>query len=198
MFVTLPIDDRVKNQMDRVDDFLNLINDEKWSPLVAGGAPRDWFFNKRARDIDIFLPPMDVLEVSQKLNEKYNIETVVKTSEEIDEEYRSINILGVIDFRYKTERFQIIIQSEKVNPLTHFGCSLSLITYEKFSINPTEVFLASLHASKLLFLNTTKTNYINKNVSYFPNYTVSFCNTIFRETTQRARIPRLDTWNNLV
>jgi len=192
MFVTLPINAEVRNQMDVVDDFLNLIKGEGWSTIVAGGAPRDWFFNKKAKDIDIFLPPMDVQEIASILKEKYNLVCIIKMSEDIDETYRSPNLLAVIDFKYLNTDFQFIFQTQDLDPLTHFGCSLSLITYDNFNIKPTQQFLRCIKNSTLIFLESCNATYLKKNIKKFPNYSVNFLETIYQNRAQ----PRVfgDVW----
>lgn len=182
MFVTLPLRSEVRVQMDIVDEFLNLIKDEGWSTIVAGGAPRDWFFNTKAKDIDIFLPPMDIESLVSTLTTKYKLTCVTKLSEDISEEYRSPNLLAVIDFKYKRTSFQFIVQTININPLTHFGCSLSLITYENFNIKPDRNFLRSIKYSEMTVLNSCNANYIRKNILKFPNYRIKFQNAMLTNT----------------
>ena len=50
MFIAIPLSRHVKEQIDKTDAILNELKPFLVNPIVAGGAPRDWYFNVKGKD----------------------------------------------------------------------------------------------------------------------------------------------------
>lgn len=174
MFITPKFKTRVVSQMNSTDLFLGLLRDVLVNPIVCGGAPRDWFFNTTAKDIDIFVDPQEVTPIVDKLSSLNITDVDVKTSEELPENYRSDYISCVISVKHLNIKYQIIVKETTEDPLLKFPCSLSLIIYKDFNLQPHDQFLYSLKNSLLIFRKDCNQKYERKMISYFPNYTIRY------------------------
>lgn len=170
MFIAIPLSRYVKQQIDRTDSILNELKPFLINPIVAGGAPRDWYFNVKAKDIDIFVDPQETIELMSKITELGCTEITEQTGENLPEHYRSDYITSVISFNYQRTAIQIIVKNTTESPLLNFPCSLCLITYKDFSINPTQDFLNSVHFGKISILETCGMRYIKKITKRFYTY----------------------------
>ena len=178
MFDTLPLNRHVTNEMDTTDDLLNLLKEVLVKPVVAGGAPRDWFFNQSCKDIDIFVDPQDVNELSNKLEEVISTPILLQTGDNLPEQYRSNYIVAVFSFRYKIHDFQIIVKNTTVHVLNHFPCSFSLISYEDFTLNPHPLFLQDMYTQNISFTKNCSQRYERKMIQKFPGRHVKYFNSL--------------------
>lgn len=197
MFISPDYSPRVLEQMEKTDVLLLKLKDVLNNPLVAGGAPRDWFFNYTATDIDIFTDAQDINQLAEDIKSNLNIniiETVL--SENLPEDYRSNYISGVISFRFEYINFQIIIKNTIENVLSFFPISLSLITYENYCIKPTNVFLKAIRSSSMLILRSCSQKYERKIIQKFPSYSIQYVTHISLDTRiERQTLVNLaDTW----
>ena len=170
MFIAIPLSRHVKEQIDKTDAILNELKPFLVNPIVAGGAPRDWYFNVKGKDIDIFVDPQETTQLIGKITELGCTEITEQTGEGLPEQYRSNYITTVISFKYQREAIQIIVKNTTESPLVHFPCSLCLITYKDFSINPTQEFLDSVQLGKIDILDTCNMKYIKKITKRFYAY----------------------------
>ncbi len=176
MFISPIFDNRVQHQMNATDMFLELFKDVLTNPLVCGGAPRDWFFNNTAKDIDIFVDPQDTTPILEKMKELKLNRFSIKTSEELPENYRSDYISSVITVTYLNIVFQIIVKTTNQHPLENFPCSLVLITYKDFNIQPQPLFLSSIRTCTILFKSTCNQKYERKMIKKFRGYDIRYVN----------------------
>lgn len=174
MFITPPFNNIVLRQMSKTDTLLELCKDVLVNPLVCGGAPRNWFFNSGAKDVDIFVDPQEVKPILDKLQEINARNIEVKTSEELPEQYRSNFISCVITFDYSNIIFQIIIKQTTASALDSFPCSLSLIFYKDYNIQPLPIFFKSVAEATLYFTPDCNQRYERKLIKYFNNYKVKY------------------------
>ena len=170
MFIAIPLSRHVKEQIDKTDAILNELKPFLVNPIVAGGAPRDWYFNVKGKDIDIFVDPQETTQLIEKITELGCTEITEQTGEDLPKQYRSNYITTVISFKYQREAIQIIVKNTTESPLVHFPCSLCLITYKDFSINPTQEFLDSVQLGKIDILDTCNMKYIKKITKRFYAY----------------------------
>lgn len=183
MFITPSYSDLVLTQINTTDLLLDLLKDKLVSPVVAGGAPRDWFFNHTAKDIDIFVNPQNLTNLLRDLTEILNVPLISKTTEELPEHYRSDYITAVITFKYNNIEFQIIIKNNTNDVLKDFPCSLSCISYSDFNIKPTQIFLNSIRNGVLYFKNTCNQKYERKMIKLFPTYKIQYRVNLIRSNT---------------
>lgn len=195
MFISPDYSPNVLNQMEKTDALLLKLKDILNKPLVAGGAPRDWFFNLRAKDVDIFVDPQDIPSLVEALNTLDIINVSAQLSEDLDESYRSPYISGVLSFLFEQIAFQIIVKNTTENVLLHFPASIVCITYENFCIKPTPIFLKSIRSSSMLITKSCNQKYERKIIQKFNAYSIQYV-TQFRidNIVRDTLIPTADNW----
>lgn len=183
-------------QITLVESFLDKLSDFLVDPLVAGGAPRDWFFNNVARDIDIFIrnDESTLEELTKDINKVLGVQSELILSANLDKSYRSDALNGVINITYGNSKFQLIIVKPEITDVLHtFPCSISKISYEDGVIYPTAVFFKSVRNAALYFTPSCSEEYKSKIKNYFSHY-VDFSITFFEDAstsvgTQQVPLP---------
>lgn len=170
MFISPDFPSRVTSQMVKVDKLLVELKDVLVNPVVAGGAPRDWFFQQLCRDVDIFVDPQDVQGIVTFAENCQHFSH--KTKEDLPPHYRSEYISSVTSFGYCGLLFQIIVKESKRSVILDFPCSLSCITYEKFCIKPSNIFMQTISSQTLYFTDNCNVGYMKKVLKYFDRYSV--------------------------
>lgn len=195
MFISPNYSPGVLEQMDKTDVLLLKLKDVLNNPLVAGGAPRDWFFNMLATDVDIFIDTQDIATLIEDIKSCLNISSVdVIHSEDLPEEYRSNYISAVLSFRFKYVKFQIIIKNTTENVLSSFPISLCFVTYENYCIKPTNVFLKSIRSSSMLILRSCAQKYERKIMQKFSSYSVQYVTQISLDNArERQNLVNIET-----
>ena len=179
MFISPDFSPVVLNQMEKTDALLLKLKDVLNNPLVAGGAPRDWFFNNTATDVDVFIDPQDVQLLVEQVKDCLDLPVIdVVTSEQLPENYRSTYISTVISFRFEGVSFQLILKNTIENPLLSFPASVSCITYENFCIKPTQSFLQSIRSSSMLITKSCTQKYERKIIKKFNTYSIRYVDRI--------------------
>lgn len=197
MFISPNYSPDVIQQMEKTDLLLLKLKDILNKPVVAGGAPRDWFFNFMATDVDIFVNPQSIEQLAEDIKNNLNINTIeVTLSENLPENYRSDYISGVLSFRFEYINFQIIIKNTTRNVLQSFPISLSLITYENYCIKPTNVFLKSIRTSSMLILRSCSQRYERKIIQKFSSYSIQYVTQIYfgNERESQLLVNVADAW----
>lgn len=164
-------------QMNLLEVVLDGIGHHLVDPLVAGGAPREWYFGKSAKDIDIFIRnPVEEIGTLVKIIEESFPTCIVKytLSSDLNANYRSDDIDAVIDMSLQGEIFQFILIKNSVrNVLFNFPCTICMISYKDGVLYPNKYFLRSVRTSHLYFKKDTNSSYVNRMKLYFPKYTYS-------------------------
>ena len=96
--------EHVLSEIDLTEKLLALLEDDLVDPLVAGGAPRDWFFDRLSNDIDIFIrnDEESFKAIHERLKRVPLLQRLsIKTTDQLPESYRSDNIDGVITFHFE-------------------------------------------------------------------------------------------------
>ena len=163
MQVNPTFSEEVINEMNLLDEFLSLTENILVNPFVAGGAPRDWFFNNTCSDIDIFVhPSTNKEELKLFINENPQLQFVREASRDlIDSGAYSIgNIFDVLtlSFNYNSDSLktiQIVFTDPTGNDLLKtFPVSICCLSYQNYSIRPTELFLKSVRDATLYLPET--------------------------------------------
>ena len=177
MFITPVLKPRVAQQIDQVELFLETFKETLINPVVAGGAPRDWFFGNPARDIDIFVEAgTDLTSILKFYENLENSFTVTKTKAELPAHYQSPYISSVMDVCTSGKtKIQLVVLEEGFPAATvtdNFPISISKITYKNYSIDPSEEFLYSVrHARLTVDVGVDpQLPYIQKIRAYFHTY----------------------------
>ena len=167
------LEEHILYEIDLTEKLLAVLDDHLIDPLVAGGAPRNWFFGQYANDVDIFVrndkesfKEIFTYLTSNNIGHNHNI----KVSDEIPEHYRANSIDGVITFRFE-KTFQIIrVKEEIINVIDTFPCNISKISYKDFVLKPNPEFIMGVRTQTLMFYNGTNESYKVKIKSYFPRW----------------------------
>lgn len=169
--------EHVLSEIDLTEKLLALLEDYLVDPLVAGGAPRDWFFDRLSNDIDIFVrnDEKSFKDIHEHLKSIPLLQRLsIKTTNQLPESYRSDNINGVITFNFEFKTFQIIcLKSDVGDFIAGFPCSICQISYKDFVLKPRTEFMYSVRTQRLQFYDNATSFYIHKIKTYFPNWRYS-------------------------
>ena len=147
--------------------------------IVAGGAPRDWYFGKEATDIDLFFycPQASTVTTMLKLLNKAGFRvTTVKDGDNIPEWYKKNPCLQAV---YETEiggvKVQLMRMSEPTwdSVIDKFPLSICKAWYKNGKIVLEKDFLRSVKFEAIYKTNTIYNNehyYIQKVLAKFPQY----------------------------
>lgn len=143
--------------------------------IIAGGAPRDWYFEKPCKDVDIFINPTRNSAgwlTNFLVNEGCNVTKKV-ASTDLLEHYRSEHIRNVIWFSYLGVEFNlIIVTGSTFNIVDTFPVSVSKIwiSDKRFRYGKSVDFVLS-EKCNIMFKTTEDDNresYIRKVRDKFP------------------------------
>lgn len=185
MIIAPNFSEQVLQEMTIADELIMKLRNFCSSVDVAGGAPRDWFFNKISTDIDIFID-------SDKNNDELGFELqalsdtpiLLQTGENLPAHYVSEYISSVFTFDYKRKRIQVITKATpRSNILETFPCSLSMISYKDLAIVPEPIFMDTVTTGCVKFTKTCPPKYIQKIMSKFYGYRIQFVNRLRTSTS---------------
>lgn len=151
-----------KNVAKEVFSLLRKINPKV---TLAGGAPRDWYLNKTARDLDfyIYLPLFYRNNIKRELSLLFNIpkEDIIELGTTRDDSYRGNPVIEqVYEFSYKNMDIQIISLISDYNSDTivkTFDYSICQIyTLNCDDLFPHENFLLSIEAGFIFGTNLSQ------------------------------------------
>lgn len=169
----------IRVQLQNLDFIYNFIGDLLINPILAGGAPRNFFFNFHAVDLDIFV------EVNTDIDKIYDLikdnplfsSRKLQQGEGLPEQYLSPYINAVLTFSYNGSLFQIIRKSYEYELLSSFPVSLSLITYKDGILYPHNFFLHSIRTGSMyLKQRESSDRFIEKYRKNFSKFQILFAN----------------------
>lgn len=151
------------------------------SAVVAGGAPRDWYFGKPAKDIDCYITDVK-LEQVQNMFKMIGVKIKeVKKGENRGVYARDNNLELVVDFRYMFLDFQLMLMQGTTISKTvdNFPISICKISYDGQFVEPLYEFRVTERAKILLIAPAYKLDdpYVVKIVNKFPDFKVVEANT---------------------
>ena len=168
--------------------------------IIAGGAPRDWYFGNLASDIDIFINSSfcTLGAMTKQLKSLGLVESeVVFNCEHKNPLYaKNPNIHRIGEFEKDGVKFQLIylksygkIDNPTFKCVKEFPLSICKVWYKHGKIHPTKEFLGSVKFKSIIKTNELYADgdkYITKIVDKFPafNYYSSyeeFLNSILQE-----------------
>ena len=172
----------IAKQRKTSDEVLKKICKHYPETVIAGGAPRDWYFGYVGADIDIFIKANSVETVCKMLNKEGFTPVKVFDSASLPDEYRNQYMNGVIDFTYENQVFQIIlIKIPHALYIETFPLSISCISYNSlgefvtnadfnFSINHKVIYPIKKQKSTNESREKYLTKIYNKLSSRLPDY----------------------------
>jgi len=178
----------IQKQMEIADKILDKLETFDPTCILAGGAPRDWYFGKLATDLDFFVyfrPDLQLIYINQILKGIGFGNFQVKGSSDIPENYkRNPHLLYVFEGEFCGEVVQIMFMDSPT-----FGCVVDLFPFgicqawykgqycvDYFTKTPVHVtmeFEKSVNHKILYLINelyNDSDGYIEKIRSKFPEY----------------------------
>lgn len=146
------------NQKETAKSILKLLQDTYPSVVLAGGAPRDWYFNNTAKDLDIYFESKDNLEQLQftlsQLGFIYTCSALVNPK---DEYTLNPEIRYVLNCTYQGQQVQFMVCNtsiwDSVVQKFPFGiCQVQMNSEGIFQY--TEEFDLSVATKSLILLNS--------------------------------------------
>lgn len=167
MYINCNSSSEVQSAINLYTDFCELLADVPH--LLAGGAPRDIFFNRVPSDFDIYVP----VEYFEQIN--FNKELEAYLINAFTNQYDHQYIKAIDNYMYAGYSFQLIFVSRDFDSVINsFSCSLSKIYYKDGLLHPSKVFINSWLDSVLYFNRNISESYYNKIRRKFPSFIVRF------------------------
>lgn len=180
----------IENQMKIADEILKKLETFDPTCILAGGAPRDWYFGKVATDLDFFVhwKPKYQQWRYQAILESLGFKVSEKSGANIPDHYgRNPHLITVFEFTYKGEKVQVMFMGETTHhcvvPLFPFGiCQAWYKTpydatrgdyYNHTGVQISKNFQESVNHKVLRLLNDLYTDadgYVEKIRAKFPDY----------------------------
>ena len=148
--------------------------------ILAGGAPRNWFFGKPANDLDFYIHIPDGETMN---NTDLRFKRVGLEVNHVDYKSDKWKDYGVMEYlfriyegEYKGCKVQIMVMTEPTthSVVDHFGVSICKFWWKGYDVNPTNEALISI-ITKTLFIKedySAKEIHVEKQKKYFPDYKV--------------------------
>lgn len=135
-------------QQEKANQILALVEQLDPTAIIAGGAPRDWYFGKVASDIDIFMyfrPDLPLGELhSFMLNKGFEVDFVGDQEEQFNYKLNP-NIRCVFQLDYKGEKVQLVMLNKPSWGIVDtFAINICKIWYKRGKINTTKNFLFAI------------------------------------------------------
>ncbi len=152
------------------------------SSIIAGGAPRDWYFDKTCSDIDVYFyyrPDISTSIVEDILTKVFDVDmkSLGSASSHANQEHRYLrdkNISNVWEFEYFGKTVQLIRRNIPTFGVTHsFALNLSMIWFKNNGIVPEEPFLNGVKLKSIVKMNDLYCDgdkYVQKIRNKFPTY----------------------------
>lgn len=168
----------INTQKKIADELLSKLEAIDPHVILAGGAPRNWYFGKPANDLDFYLhtkpETMGAVDVRFK---SLGLKMTPMFKDDAECQYNCMkHLLRIYEGEYKGMAFQVMFMTEPTftSVIQHFGTSVCKAFYKVGHIHPTLEFLLS-HYTKTTFKKgdyTAKILHVAKMMKYFPDYTV--------------------------
>lgn len=149
--------------------------------IIAGGAPRDWYFGYLARDVDFFIytrPDLSLAAVKFQLGKILELEQIIaKTGDAIPEIYgKNPDLRIVYDCNYKGLACQIMVMKKPTFKcvVDKFPLNMVKIWYKAGQLHPSVDFIRGVKHKALIKTGVDYNDgdvYIKKIKGYFPDYT---------------------------
>jgi len=162
--------------------------------ILAGGAPRDWYFGKEANDLDFYVYLQPSTCTFEDLRwERLGLElTRIDWRDSRAEEYKCMKHLQRIYEGFMDGiKFQIMVMREPTfkSVVPMFGASVCMIWWKGKEVRPTDTFLLS-HVFKTIFKKsdyTAKEKHISKMQERYPEYKLDSLNNLDKYIDSYAR-----------
>lgn len=148
--------------------------------VLAGGAPRNWFFNKEANDLDFYIYLKHETIGANKLRFKsIGLELKQMEFEELkNSSYKFMqHLFRVYEGTYKGESVQVMVMHEPTfdSVVNDFGVSICEFWWNGSEVKATKQALTGILTKKLFYKNdySAKETHVEKMVYYFSEYSLA-------------------------
>lgn len=145
--------------------------------ILAGGAPRDWWHNREADDLDFYihLTDLSIADLHKQLFELGLLKNCLYPCDLcIAENYLETSaIRWVVSVVYEGQKVQIVVMHRPVSEsvLQHFSLSVCYISYKNGTLYPTPEFMMTIEEKIIRQLQPAfGSGYIDKIKAKFPDY----------------------------
>ena len=146
--------------------------------ILAGGGPRNWFFDIPANDLDFYLHTKgETMSAAAARFNAIGLEMTPMFKDDAECQYNCMKHLHrIYEGEYKGMVFQVMFMTEPTftSVIPHFGTSVCKAWYKSGKIETTLEFLLS-HYTKTIFKKedyTAKVLHVDKMMKYYPDYKV--------------------------
>lgn len=143
--------------------------------ILAGGAPRDWFFNKPANDLDFYVHVDDEKRKGFGLRlQRLGFKSPVKLGHD-DPTYKTLKMLKEVwEFTHMGQRVQVMVMGASTFScvLNHFNLDTSKAWWKGWEVRYEPEFILA-HMFKVLMVNADeppKSAYVDKMTTRYPDY----------------------------
>lgn len=176
MFKSVP-ENRIMSQIHAAATCLHMLRHLDPTAIVAGGAPRDWYFGKVASDIDVFFHFRNDIQTSRitRLLEDVGFKlTSTKDGEHLPEIYKSNpDLRCVYEAELGGEKIQLMLMMQPTfKTIEHFPLNICRVWYRN-GIHTTKEFEKAVEYKAIVKtsqLYNDGDKYIKKIMSKFPEY----------------------------
>ncbi len=168
----------IEQQKQIADEILEKIFLMDSYAIVAGGAPRDWYFNRVAEDIDVFFYENVTTEQTEKKLKKAGFEILrTNSGESLPNHYKmNPNLATVFDCLYEGEKIQFLKMNKPTfkSVVPQFPLSICKAWYKNGKLCVDTDFKRAVKHNAIVKTNTLYANehvYLQKILSKFPEYT---------------------------
>lgn len=148
--------------------------------ILAGGAPRNWFFNKEAKDLDFYIYlKRETIGANELRFKSIGLDVKRMEFEELkSSSYKFMqHLFRVYEGEYKGENVQVMVMHEPTftSVVDDFGVSICEFWWNGGEVKATKQALTSVLTKKLFYKNdySAKETHVEKMVYYFPEYTLT-------------------------
>ena len=146
--------------------------------ILAGGAPRDWYFGREATDLDfyMYIGSMSLSELHRRLYDLGLIDNSQAHSADFidDDDYiKSDRLKWILTFYYDSQKVQVMVMRKPVieSVLSHFSLSICRIWYKNQTTYFTPEFLKTVEEKTIRQVQEAfGVGYIDKIRAKFPDY----------------------------
>jgi hypothetical protein len=166
----------IEQQKEIATELLNKLELSDPYAILAGGAPRDWYFGNIARDLDFWMVMKYPVEVVKQILYKHGLEGLVfRWGDNIPHDYKlNPDIRCVVDAVYKGQAVQIVlVKNTTFGQVEKFPLSICQIWYKGGLAHATQAFKFSVKESVILKTNNIYGDghkYITKILDKFPGF----------------------------
>ena len=173
------MDSRVERQQQIANIVMDTVQRITIDSIIAGGAPREWYFNKPATDIDIFfyLENLRTIKSVEDVIDLFQVKGLQITKmvhAEISENYANPDIEDVFEGVYFDEKFQFILCNKPPVEVVHnFPVNMSRIWYKYGKFHPFKTFIIGAENKALIQMSEgygNREKYMYKIIDKFPGY----------------------------